>query len=165
MSQTILPPPFEDREAELDAFPVIPVYEEVSGSLRPTWIPVDPTTFSPPAPKKSRAKTFVLVSTLALLTWGVGFAAAVGGHAILQRYDRRAAAAAAAPISESPVVTVAPIAKPVAPARVASTSVPTTSSQRANGLGESGIVFTIDVNDLPVIKPGKGRAKHRRAGS
>lgn len=156
MSSTILPPRFEDREADLDGFPVIPVYEEVSGSLRPTWIPVDPTTFIPPAPKKSRAKTFALVTSLALLTWGVGFAAVVGGHAVEMRYAR--AANASAPQISDP-----------APAVVAQTSAPAVAtiatSQSAKQVGDSGIMITIDVNDLPVIKPGKGRAKPRHAGS
>ncbi|MGH7279928.1 MAG: hypothetical protein ACRELY_00265 [Polyangiaceae bacterium] len=162
MSSLILPPRLEDRGAELEAtYPVIPVYEEVSGSLRPTWIPVDPTTFIPPAPKKSRAKKLALVTTLALLTWGVGFAAVVGGHTAMQRYGHPASAAAASPVSDpSPVVTVAPVAQRATPAKVASTNVPPTS-QRASGLGDSGIMFTVDVNDLPVIKEKPHGAKSR----
>ena len=161
MNHTILPPRFEDRAAELEAtFPVIPVYEEVSGSLRPTWIPDDPTTFIPPAPKKSRAKTFALAATLGLLTWGIGFAAVVGGHAIETRYARKANAASAqladahpAPVEQAQTHTATPSVATIA------------TAQPTKELGDSGILITIDVNDLPVIKPAKGRAKQRRAGS
>lgn len=166
MSSTILPPRFEDRAAELDeTFPVIPVYEEVSGSLRPTWIPVDPTTFIPPAQKKSRAKTFVLVATLGLLTWGVGFAAVVGGHAAMQRYDRRAVASHSQ--ATEPTPTTAVTSRPSTPPSIATTNVATSS--KATALGDSGIVLTVDVNDLPVIKNkphGKSHAtRGRDAGS
>lgn len=156
MSHTILPPRFEDRAAELEAtFPVIPIYEEVSGSLRPTWIPVDPTTFVPPPPKKSRAKTFAIALPLALLTWGLGFAAVVGGHALEQRYAHAGSKASPPSAAAQPAV----VAQTPAPA------VATNATADAKPVGDSGIMLTIDVNDLPVIKPAKGRAKRGRAGS
>lgn len=162
MSHTILPPRFEDRAAELEAtFPVIPVYEEVSGSLRPTWIPDDPTTFIPPAPRKSRAKTLALAATLGLLTWGIGFAAVVGGHAVEARYSRKANAASA-PVAESHP---APVVEQPRTQTATPTVATIATAPRTKELGDSGILITIDVNDLPVIKPGKGRAKQRRAGS
>ena len=133
---------------------MIPIYEEVSGSLRPTWIPVDPTTFVPPAPKKSRAKTFALAAALGLLTWGIGFAAVVGGHEIETRYAHKANAASV-PIAD---------AHPAVVAQTPAPTVATIATADAKPVGDSGIMLTIDINDLPVIKADK-KAKRRKAGS
>lgn len=151
MNTTILPPRFEAPAVELNALPEIPVYEEVSGSLRPTWLPVDPATYTiapqTRAPKRSRAGLVAGFAVAAVAVWAGGFAAVVGGHAYLEH--RSKVAAAAQPESLAPDPTPRP----------AASSVDTTAAPTA-----SSVTLTVNVNDLPIAREAKprGRKSHAR---
>jgi hypothetical protein len=151
----ILPPRLDDRAAEAAARIEIPIYEAESfDSLRPTWLPIDPSTYRPP-PKRSRGAALANVAKFSLLlfvTFGVAFSSVVGPHFAREYVARRAAAASNANV-----------AKPVVPENQASHARAAADATRS----ADAVTLTIDVMNLPVSKdfPQKRKAKRRAAGS
>jgi hypothetical protein len=162
----ILPPRFEDRAAEEAAMMVeIPIYEaDEKDSLRPTWLPIDPTTFRPPPPRKSRGAKLASAGKIALLlfaTWGIAFASVVGPSVARGYLAKRSAAA-----SHASDVAAASTALSTAPVSATAATPPAADTKSADA-----VTLTVDVMSLPVSKDfpharkganGKGS---RRAGS
>lgn len=152
----ILPPRLDDRAAEAAAMIEIPIYEaEQFDSLRPTWLPIDPSTYRPP-PKRSRGAALASGAKIGLLlfvTFGLAFSSVVGPHFAREYVAKRAAAASNANV-----------ATPVAPENHVSPSTMTGSDRT---ISADAVTLTVDVMNLPVSKdfPRKPKAKRRAAGS
>ncbi|MEO7109737.1 MAG: hypothetical protein ABI183_04825 [Polyangiaceae bacterium] len=164
----ILPPRFEDRAAEDAAMMLdIPIYEaDENDSLRPTWLPIDPTTFRPPPPHKSRGAKLASAGKIALLlfaTWGIAFASVVGPPVARDFLTKRSAAAShGSDATASNALSSAPVS--AAPA-----TTPLLETKSADA-----VTLTVDVMSLPISKnfphsltrKGGGNGKgSRRAGS
>jgi hypothetical protein len=154
----ILPPRFEDRAADEAMMLAIPIYvEEPSASLRPTWLPVDPSTWPPR--RRSRKWSFADFGKIALglvATFALSFGGVVAPHFAREFAAKRALAnstSAAATIATDAVATVDPAA-PSARSSAAQTKAVA-----------SGVVLTVDVNDLPVSKDFPRNRKTHSAGS
>jgi hypothetical protein len=155
----ILPPRLEGREAEQAAAMIeIPIYEaDHFDSLRPTWLPVDPSTYRPP-PKRLRAAKIASIgkiATLLLVTFGLAFASVVAPQVAREHAARRAAAAsnASSAIDETP--------ENHGRSASSSTVVPSKSAD--------AVTLTVDVMNLPVSKDfplhKKARVASHAAGS
>ncbi len=135
MSNTILPP--RASADNLAALPAFPIDADVTDSLRPTWIPVDPETFVPPSKKRSRAGLFALGAVGAVAVWTLGFATMLGAQSAHEQWSAKRAAAAAAETTMR-ITKEAPATKP-APVRASSET-------------NDDVVLTVNVNDLPRSK-------------
>jgi hypothetical protein len=146
----------------------IPIYEaDEKDSLRPTWLPIDPTTFRPPPPRKSRSAKLASAGKIALLlfsTWGIAFASVVGPSVARGYLAKRSAAALHA----------SDVAASNAPVSAADVTVPAAQTSKS----ADAVTLTVDVMSLPVSKdfPHSGARKgggpndrngkgSRRAGS
>jgi hypothetical protein len=152
----ILPPRLEGRAAEEAAMMVeIPIYEaEQLDSLRPTWLPIDPSTYRPP-PKRSRGAKLASAAKIAVLlfaVWGLAFASVVGPHFAHEYVAKRAAAAsnanATTAVSPENHVDSSPPKSPAAP---------TTSPD--------AMTLTVDVMNLPVSKDFRNQKAKPRSRS
>src|SRR5450432_3285261 len=99
----ILPPRFEDRAAADEAMMMaIPIYvEEPSESLRPTWLPVDPSTYAPPRIKMKKF-SFAKAGKIALglvATFVLSFSMVVAPHFAREFAAKRALANASASVA------------------------------------------------------------------
>lgn len=145
MSNTILPP--RVSVDTLAALPAFPIDADVTESLRPTWIPVDPATFVPPSKRRSRAGLFALGAVGALTIWALGFAATLGAQSLHEQWTAERAAAAT---QATTITKEAPTTKP-APTPVQARAASATSSD--------DVVLTVNVNDLPRSKDFSVRKK------
>ena len=167
----ILPPRLDDRAAADEAMMLsIPIYEEeVGGSLRPTWLPVDPSTYVPPPPRRSRranrvtfAKAAKFTALLAV-TWVLAFTSVVGSHFVRDYVAKRSLAAAlsANATSSDPIAA----ANDGASSSARSSDPTSVAAAHAEKAVDSGVSLTVDVNDLPVSKDFPRNRKNHGAGS
>ncbi|MEO8875259.1 MAG: hypothetical protein ABI461_06720 [Polyangiaceae bacterium] len=176
MANTILPPRYDDRgSADAAALPAIPIYEETSGSLRPTWLPIDPSSYPPPTlrsrePAASRLAKGVQIGGLLFATWFVAFGSVVGGHVVRERFTKHATAASVSATADVlPMVVIAVRDPGSAVPAVENTNTANTSASTKTV--DSGVTLTVDVNSLPISKdlPRRGKSHngnhHRAAGS
>ncbi len=164
----ILPPRLEHRDAEQAALlreialqiPEIPIYEaDQFDSLRPTWLPVDPSTFRPPPPRRSRGSKIVAAGKIAALlaaTWGLAFAAVVAPPVTREYLAKRSAASHAAPEIAATSTTS------TMPAVVSQTSTPSNAAPKS---ADSAVTLTVDVMSLPVSKNVPARNRKPRSRS
>jgi len=126
-------------------------YEDLTASLRPTWLPVDPTTFLPPVRKSHGASVTKVAQIVSLLfvTWGLAFGSVVGSHVARTYFENRVSSALAA--SNANEVSSAIISEDVASSTKAGAASASTKTS------DSGITLTVDVNDLPISKDLRGR--------
>jgi hypothetical protein len=163
----ILPPRFENRDAEQTdmlrqmslQIPEIPIYEaDQFDSLRPTWLPVDPSTFRPP-PRRSRGSKLAAAGKIAVLlaaTWGLAFAAVVAPPLTRDYLAQRSAASHAAPEIAATSTTS------TMPAVVFQTSTPSNATPKS---ANSAVTLTVDVMSLPVSKNVPARNRKPRSRS
>ena len=151
MSSTILPP--RASADTLAALPAFPIDADVTESLRPTWIPIDPVIFVPPLKakkKRSRAGLFALGALGAVGTWSLGFAAMLGVESVHDQYVKRAAAAAAAAEQAQSGDRAATAANGDVATKPASANPSTTKAD--------DVILTVNVNDLPKSKDFKRKS-------
>jgi len=178
LEATLITPPGESLEPELDATlpssPRVPPPERRSRPERPSAVATAPGRTTP-APRRSRAGTWVTVAGLVVL-------AALGGVAVGRRATRGRAAAAAAAATDSqpsgtlpaapqdpPVVPERPRSAVAAPGIVAApdhrSSLATEHAERPRPLAASGTGATPEPHGIATERPGASRLGLNLGGS